>query len=121
MSMIAKKDRIRKEQDILDRLENVKRLIEMETTLLTVDGASIWCRYSQCDRDGKKIGNIADDLLHDLRDEIQMQLLSLVALCYGDNPDVGEPAPMLEWKTDNDFVSEDRFREVWDECLIWNA
>ena len=121
MALIDKQSRLRREQDILDRLENVKRLIQMETTLLVSEGARQWCGYCHVDRHGNRIGSTVDDLLHNLRDEIQMQLLSLVALCYGDNPDVGEPAPMLEWKTDNDFVSEDRFREVWDECLIWNA
>lgn len=113
--------RFRRETDILERIENVKRLIEMETTLLTSEGARQWCQYCKTDRDGKRLGSSADDLLHNVRSEIQLQLLSIVALCYGDNPDVGEPVPMLEWKQDNDFCSENRFREVWDECLLWNA
>lgn len=122
MSKIEKDSRLRRERDILDRLENVKRLIEMETTLLTVEGARYWCHMSRTTRDGKQIG---DDLLHEVRDEIQLQLLSITALCYGDNPDLGEPAPMLEWNYNNDDKHnehpEDRFRHVWDECLQWNA
>lgn len=121
MTLNDKKSRLRREEDILERLENVKRLIQMETTLLVTEGARPWCGYCQVGRDGQRIGLTIDDLLHDLRSEIQMQLLSLVALCYGDNPDVGEPCPMLEWNQNKDFVPEDRFREVWDECLIWNA
>lgn len=112
--------RLRQEQDILNRLENVRRLIQMETTLLTAEGARQWCHYYAVDRDGKRFSAV-NDLLHDLRDEIQVQLLSITALCYGDNPDVGEPTPMLEWKHNEGFCSEDRFREVWDECLMWNA
>ncbi len=113
--------RRRRETDILERIENVRRLIEMETTLLTSEGSEKWCRYCMTDRDGKRIGSSIDDLLHSVRGEIQLQLLSIVALCYGDNPDVGEPVPMLEWKQNTDFCSEDRFREAWDECLLWNA
>lgn len=33
--MSDKEARLRKEQDILERIENVKRLIQMETTLVT--------------------------------------------------------------------------------------
>lgn len=111
----------RREQDIIERLDNVKRLIEMEHTVLTANGAMGFCRYCNVDREGKRIGSSVDDLLHDLRGEIQLQLLSITALCYGDNPDIGEPVPMLEWNRDNDYVSEDRFRDVWEQCLIWNA
>lgn len=121
MVLNDEQSRLRREKDILDRLENVKRLIQMETTLMTAEGAKQWQGYYRVDRNGNRIGSAVDDLLHDVRDEIQMQLLSLTALCYGDNPDVGEPTPMLEWKTDNDFCSEDKFREAWDECLMWNA
>lgn len=91
MSAIEKKSRLRREQDILDRIENVKRLIQMETTLLTAEGAGNWSGYCMVDRKGQLIGSKAvDNLLHDLRDTIQLQLLSITALCYGDNPDVGE-------------------------------
>ena len=120
--MPEENDRLRKEAEILERLENAKRLIQMETTLLTAHGARMWCRYQMTDRDGKRVGLSIDDLLHDVRGEIQLQLLSIVALCYGDNPDVGEPFPMLEWNQRAEgFCPEDRFREVWDECLSWNA
>lgn len=114
------KDYLRKEQDILDRLNDVKRLIEMETTLMTVKGAGTWIRFVLTSNDGKWQ---SDDLLHQVRDEIQMQLLSIVALCYGDNPDIGEPTPILEWNTSygGEDHPEDRFREVWDECLRWNS
>lgn len=115
--------RLRREQDILDRIENVKRLIQMETTLLVGEGCRHYGRYYFTDRDGKRIGNVTDDLLHDLRAEIQLQLLSITALCYGDNPDVGEPVPMLEWKmrATAEKHPEDIFRDAWDKCLIWNA
>jgi hypothetical protein len=44
-------------------------------------------------------------------------------LCYGDNPDVGEPVPMLEWNTslEGEGHPEDVFRNAWDKCLIWNG
>ena len=114
--------RLRRERDILDRLDNVRRLIEMETTLLTVEGARMWCGYAMVDRHGNKCGGLSDDLLHDLRDTIQMQLLSITALCYGDNPDVGEPFPMLEWKTtEGNGHPADEFHDMWDKCLTWNA
>ena len=109
--------RLRREQDILERLENVKRLIQMETTIMTANGAKKYAGYCMVNRDGLKIGT--DDLLHNLRDEIQLQLLSITALCYGDNPDVGEPYPMLEWTNMLDENSEDKFRDVWNECLGW--
>lgn len=119
---IKEKSRLRREQDILDRLDNVKRLIQMETTLLTCDGARRWCGFCLTDREGKRIGNITDSLLNEVRDEIQMQLLSIVALCYGDNPDVGEPYPMLEWKPiEDDRHPADKFHDVFEECLAWNA
>ena len=118
MSILDKKSILRREQDVIDRLENVKRLIQMRTTLLTVEGAQNWRRYHLTNREGVQIG---DDLYNDLNEEIQMQLLSIVALCYGDNPDLGEPSPMLCWKESKDFISCDRFREVWEECLEWNA
>lgn len=121
MSEIEVNSRLRREQDILERIENVKRLIQMETTLMTANGATGYCRYCMTDKDGKRILPAIYDLLHDVRDEIQTQLLSITALCYGDNPDVGEPVPMLEWRNDQDFCAEDRFREVWEECLSWNA
>lgn len=121
MSAIEKRDRLRKEQDILDRLDNVRRLIQMETTLITAEGATIWNRYCLTDREGKRIGDRSRDLLHEVREEIQMQLLSITALCYGDNPDIGEPVPMLEWKDNSDFCSADKFHDTWEECLQWNA
>ena len=112
----------RKEQDILDRIENVKRLIQMETTLLTAEGARHWSSYCMVDRKGQMIGNRStDNLLQDVRNQIQLQLLSITALCYGNSPDVGEPAPMLEWKRGEGFSPEDKFREMWEECLSWNA
>lgn len=123
MSKNVMKSRLRREQDILDRIDNVKRLIQMETTLLTGEGVRHYAQYCRVDRDGNRIGSSIDDLLHDLRDEIQLQLLSIVALCYGDNPDVGEPMAMLEWNTNAkiDVHPADKFREVMEECLIWNA
>lgn len=122
--MSDKNSRLRREQDILERIENVKRLIQMETTLITAEGCRHYCGYCFTDREGKRIGSATNDLLYNLRDEIQLQLLSITALCYGDNPDVGEPMPMLEWKmraTAEEEHPADRFHEVWDECLIWNA
>lgn len=113
---------LRREQDILDRLENVKRLIEMETTVMTADGAKKYMGYCMVDRNGQRIGSNIDDLLHNLREEIQLQLLSITALCYGDNPDVGEPYSTLEWKeSKTDEHSEDKFWDMWHECLQWNA
>ena len=118
--MNDKAARLRREQDILDRLENVKRLIQMEKTLLTANGITNYSGYCLVARDGKKI---SQDLLSELRDEIQLQLLSITALCYGDNPDIGEPMPMLEWNMSikDDRHPADKFRDVWEECLIWNA
>lgn len=114
---------LRREQDILDRIENVKRLIQMETTLITCKGAEQYIGYKNyAYKDNQAFG---DELLRDLRDEIQLQLLSIVALCYGANPDVGEPTPMLEWNTSAKFENRehptDRFHDVFDECLTWNA
>lgn len=112
---------LRRKQDILDRIENVKRLIQMETTIMTANGAKKYANYCMVDRDGKRLGSSTDELLDDLRDEIQLQLLSITALCYGDNPDVGEPYPMLEWVRGLNEHAEDKFRDAWKECLIWNA
>ena len=39
MNKMEIKETLRREQNILDRIDNVRRLIEMETTLLTVEGA----------------------------------------------------------------------------------
>ena len=104
---------------IIDRLDDVKRLIQMENTLLTASGIYHYRRFRLTSQDGQQIG---DDLIHSLRDEIQLQLLSIVALCYGDNPDLGEPSPMLEWvDTVDSQNAQDVFREVWKKCLIWNA
>lgn len=115
--------RLRREQDILDRIENVKRLIQMEKTLLTCKGVERYIGYRDyVKKDEKAFG---DELLQDLRNEIQLQLLSIVALCYGANPDLGEPMPILEWnisaKFENGEHPADRFHDVFDECLIWNA
>lgn len=121
MTTIEVKERLRREQNILDRLDNVRRLIEMETTITTVEGARVYCRYCMTDKNGQRIGSSIDDLLHDLRNTIQLQMLSITALCYGDNPDIGEPAPMLEWATDIGCNAEDKFREVWGGCLRWNS
>ena len=120
MDELEMKARLRQEQDILDRIENVKRLIQMETTLLTAEGARHFVSYSRTDRDGKRYGV---GLLGELRDEIEMQLLSIIALFYGKNPDVGEPAPMLEWNTDisDGRHPSDKFWDVFEECLSWNA
>ena len=120
MSRIEVISRLRKEQDILERLKNVERLIQMETTLMTVEGAERYRRYKDYVRsEGRVFGQ---DLLTQLREEIQMQLLSITALCYGDNPDIGEPCPMLEWKSvENGVHPADRFHEVWDDCLEWNG
>ena len=120
--MSDKESRLRREADILERMDNIRRLIQMETTLM-ISNQHRWRRYCMVDGNGKKIGLVNDDLLHDVRSEIQLQLLSIVALCYGDNPDVGEPMPMLEWNmsTEQDEHPEDKFRRVWEECLIWTA
>ena len=117
MSELEKKARLRREQDILDRIENVKRLIQMKTTLLTAEGAKEYLWYKS-HVDGKALGN---NLRCELDEEIQMQLLSIVALCNGDSPDIGEPAPMLEWNMDREFEEHpsDRFHEMWEECLVW--
>lgn len=124
MGTIKKKSILRREEDILDRIENVKRLIQMETTLMTAEGASHWIGYCMVDRNGKVIGDeITNNLLHDLRDKIQLQLLSITALCYGANPDIGDPVPTLEWNMDfqEEGHPEDVFRDTWDKCLRWNA
>lgn len=120
MSELEKKARLRQEQDILDRIENVKRLIQMETTLLTAEGASSYMHYKYSTSKGEAIGR---RLLDDVREQIEFQLLSIVALCNGDSSDIGEPAPMLEWNTNKEFEEhpEERFRDVWKECLMWNA
>lgn len=107
--------RLRREADILERIENVKRLIQTETTLLTVRGGNQFCRYKRVSNDESHIS--PNSLIYELREEIQLQLLSITALCYGDNPDVGEPMPMLEWETGK----MDKFRDAWEECLSWNA
>lgn len=126
MSNIEKKSRLRREQDILDRLENVKRLIQMETTLLTSQGCGLWHHYQHTDRDGKAC---SDTLLRELREEIQMQLYSIAAICYGHVPDIGEPCPMLEWNT-NEYETndinlnehpEDLFHDIFNKVLTWNA
>ena len=115
MSTLEAKERLRREQNILDRLEGVKRLIQMETTLMTTEGAGRFRVYRVADN-----GRL---LLNELRDEIQVQLLSLVALCYGDNPDVGEPNAMLDWSGEaiDGEHPEDYFRRTFDACLHWNA
>lgn len=111
--------RKRRENDILERIENVKRLIIMENTILTVEGAKQYASYCCVDKNGQKIGDISNNLLDDLRKNIQLHLLSIVALCNGDNPDIGEPCPMLEWNGPG--CVEDKFRDVWEECLKWIA
>ena len=89
MNKIEINARLRQEQDILDRIENVKRLIQMETTLLTTEGTQMYSGYCQVDRNGQRLGSSVNNLLNDLREKIQLQLLSITALCYGDNPDLG--------------------------------
>lgn len=118
MSELEKKARLRQEKDVIDRIENVKRLIQMETTLLTVEGASDYGHYRYTTSKDEVVGGW---LLNDLREEIQLQLLSIVALCNGDNPDIGEPCPMLEWQKNGEYEEhpEDRFRDTWKECLVW--
>ncbi len=116
------KSRLRREQDILERIENVKRLIEMETTLINGIGARHWIRYKAVDSKGQSYSN--ENLLDELRGEIRLQLLSITALCDGDNPDLGEPYPMLEWASSVEGSSDhpaDLFWETWQECLRWNA
>lgn len=113
MSDLRVKAERRRELDIIERLENVKRLIQMECTLMTVEGAEMW-RTFRLAKDDKCYGN---NLLHSCRDEIQLQLLSIVAMCYGQNPDIGEPTAMLEW-ADN---CEDEFRDMFEKCLHWSA
>ena len=113
MSTLEAKERLRREQNILDRLEGVKRLIQMETTLMTTEGAT---RFRGCRNAGGR------PLLNEVRYEIQVQLLSLVALCYGDNPDIGEPGAMLDWGGEVDGEHpEDYFRRTFNACLHWNA
>ena len=119
MSKLSVKDELRREQAILDRLQNVARLIQMETTLTVSEAPSHWGSYMLIRESDNYI--CSRRLLEELRSEIQLQLLSIVALCYGDNPDIGEPAAMLEWHSNGDYNPEDRFREVWDMCLQWNA
>lgn len=120
--MEDKKARLRREQDILDRIENAKRLIQMETTLLTSEGADQFINYCLVNNKGEAVGSRwVNGLLNQLRREIQLQLLSIVALCYGDNPNVGEPMPILEWRSDSKTNTEDTFRDTWDKCLQWNA
>ena len=121
MNKMEIKETLRREQNILDRIDNVRRLIEMETTLLTVEGAEKFKRYHMTDREGKRCGSDINDLLHELRDTIQLQLLSITAMCYGSNPDVGEPDAMLEWTVSRNVCTEDVFRDTWDKCLNWNA
>lgn len=116
--MSDKEARLRKEQDILERIENVKRLIQMETTLETANGVQGYSRYCEVDSKGQKIGGVCGYLLHKLQDEIQLQLLSILALCYGDNPDIGDPNPMLEWNVPN---AEDAFIKMMKENLTWNV
>lgn len=113
MSTLEAKERLRREQNLLDRLEGVKRLIQMETTLMTTEGTK---RFRGCrNADGRP-------LLNEVRYEIQVQLLSLVALCYGDNPDIGEPGAMLDWGGEVDGEHpEDYFRRTFNACLHWNA
>lgn len=105
---------LRKEAEILSRIDNVKRLIQMETTLAAAYGTWNWSRYCLVDREGSRIGNA--DLMQEIRDEIQVQLLSITAMCHGDYPDICDSFPMLEFKRG----CEDKFRETWDECLAWN-
>ena len=115
------KDKLRREQDILDRIDNVKRLIQMEYTLLTSNGCGNFsCRKMYGRSDDKVFG---DSLIDDLREEIQLQLFSIAALCYGCNPDIGEPSPMLEWKheeVDGEHPA-DAFHDMFEKCLTWNA
>lgn len=120
MSKEEIKARLRQEQEILDRIDNVRRLIQMETTLLTGTGIHQYCGYQMVTRDGEAISR---RLLDELREEIQMQLLSITALCYGASPDIGEPMAILEWNTSGATGEHpaDRFHDVWDECLTWNA
>ena len=120
MSKIEKDARLRREQDILDRLDNAKRLIQMETTLMTADRCGRYRSYKPYTlKENQAFGN---NLLDSLREQIQMDLLSIVALCYGDNPDIGEPVPMLKWRQPvSGEHPEDKFRAMWDECLEWNA
>lgn len=122
--MNEKQSRLRREADILERLENVKRLIQMENTIEVGNGCEHFAGYCMVDREGKALGNkFSNNLLNEVREEIQLQLLSIVALCYGDNPDIGEPMPMLEWNMDykGDKHPSDAFRDLWDEVLNWNG
>lgn len=120
MSKLEQDNRLRREQDILGRIENVKRLIQMETTLLSNENNHYWSAYTLNTRDGETISN---KLLNEVRDEIQMQLLSILAMCYGKNPDMGEPVPVLEWNTDADVEGHpsDVFWDTFEKVLQWNA
>ena len=118
MSELEKKARLRQEKDVIDRIENVKRLIQMETALVTGGGASDYGHYMYTTSKDEVVGCL---LLNVLREQIQLQLLSIVALCCGDSPDIGEPCPMLEWQKNGEYEEhpEDRFRDTWKECLVW--
>ena len=119
MSKHTENATLRREREILDRLENVRRLIEMEATITTATGAKRFCNYMMTDRAGNKLSKI---LLTELRDEIQLQLLSITALCFGDNPSIGEAGAMLEWAgTVDGENASDLFHNTWEKCLQWNA
>ena len=66
MSKHTENATLRREREILDRLENGRRLIEMEATITTVTGAKRFCSYMMTDRAGNKLSKI---LLTELRDE----------------------------------------------------
>lgn len=40
---------------------------------------------------------------------------------YGDNSDIGDPYPMLEWVRELDENAEDKFHDVWEKCLKWTV
>lgn len=120
MSSLVTESRNRRETDILERMDNVKRLIEMENTLMVCPGAYHWKGYKAVDSKGQSYSRRT--LLDEVREEIKMQLLSIVALCDGDNPDIGEPYPVLEWRgsVDGEHPS-DVLWETWQKCLAWNG
>ena len=114
--------RERRLQDILERIENIKRLIIMEHTLMTGIGVGHWRGYKAVDSKGQAFKH--QNLLDEVREEIRLQLLSVTALCDGDNPDLGEPYPMLAWANspkDSNEHPADILWNVWQECLTWNA
>lgn len=116
-------DLLRKEQDILDRLENVKRLIQMDYTLRTVSGCEQYGSYREWHRGDEKA--IGQPLIRELDDTIELQLFSIIRLCNGDGSDCGEPMPMLTWNMnyngEHNKHPSDAMWALMQECFVWDA